>query len=130
MQKRTGRGSRTNRAGWEGRAGRAPGLPFLLPRQDGGVTDISGALADAGPSEQDIPRARSVTRMRAAMADSPLHDLGVSTPLVPPLFQSSVYTLPDLDALDRIMNAEEPGFVYARDAHPNARHLAARLASL
>ena len=32
--------------------------------------------------------------------------LGRSTPLVPPLYQSSVYTLPDLDALDRIMNAE------------------------
>ncbi len=55
--------------------------------------------------------------------------LGASTPLVPPLFQSSVYTLPDLDALDRIMNAEEPGFIYARDAHPNARDLAAKLAA-
>ncbi len=60
----------------------------------------------------------------------PLSDLGVSTPLVPPLFLSSVYTLPDLDALDRIMNAEEPGFIYARDAHPNARQLAARLAEV
>src|SRR3954466_13066014 len=55
--------------------------------------------------------------------------LGASTPLVPPLYQSSVYTLPDLDALDRIMNAEEPGYIYARDAHPNARHLAAELAA-
>jgi cystathionine beta-lyase/cystathionine gamma-synthase len=36
--------------------------------------------------------------------------------------------LPDLDALDRIMNAEEPGFTYARDAHPNARVLADQLA--
>jgi cystathionine beta-lyase/cystathionine gamma-synthase len=60
----------------------------------------------------------------------PLSDLGVSTPLVPPLFLSSVYTLPDLDALDRIMNAEEPGFIYARDAHPNAKHLGARLAEV
>ncbi|MFO0841698.1 MAG: aminotransferase class I/II-fold pyridoxal phosphate-dependent enzyme [Gemmataceae bacterium] len=56
--------------------------------------------------------------------------LGPSTPLVPPLYQSSVYTLPDLDALDRIMNAEEPGFIYARDSHPNARDLAAKLATL
>src|SRR3954451_6160622 len=53
--------------------------------------------------------------------------LGASAPLVPPLYQSSVYTLPDLDALDRVMNAEEPGYIYARDAHPNARQLAARL---
>jgi cystathionine beta-lyase/cystathionine gamma-synthase len=57
-------------------------------------------------------------------------DLGASVPLVPPLYQSSVYTLPDLDALDRIMNAEAPGFIYARDAHPNARLLALRLAEL
>jgi cystathionine beta-lyase/cystathionine gamma-synthase len=56
--------------------------------------------------------------------------LGRSTPLVPPLYQSSVYTLPDLDALDRVMNAEEPGFIYARDGHPNARALADQLAAL
>src|SRR5438270_9577159 len=60
----------------------------------------------------------------------PTHDLGQSTPLVPPLFQSSVYTLPDLDALDRILNAEAPGFIYARDGHPNARQLAEQVAAL
>src|ERR1051325_6024924 len=58
----------------------------------------------------------------------PHPDLGDTSPLVPPLFLSSVYNLPDLDALDRVMNAEQPGFIYARDAHPNARQLAARLA--
>ncbi|HEV3259146.1 MAG TPA: aminotransferase class I/II-fold pyridoxal phosphate-dependent enzyme [Gemmataceae bacterium] len=57
-------------------------------------------------------------------------DLGKSTPLVPPIYQSSVYTLPDLDALDRIMNGEAPGYIYARDAHPNARHLADQLTAL
>src|SRR5262249_52035630 len=67
------------------------------------------------------------------MADTPsplgpMPPLGVSTPLVPPLYQSSVYTLPDLDALDEIMNAEKPGFIYARDGHPNARYLADQLA--
>src|ERR1700730_5964459 len=60
----------------------------------------------------------------------PTSPLGESVPLVPPLYQSSVYTLPDLDALDRIMNGEEPGFIYARDAHPNARRLAEQLAAL
>ncbi len=66
------------------------------------------------------------------MAESRLSaaDLGPSNPLVPPLYQSSVYTLPDLDGLDRVQNAEEPGFIYARDVHPNARHLAGRLAAL
>ncbi len=61
---------------------------------------------------------------------SDLPPLGESAPLVPPLYQSSVYTLPDLDALDRIMNGEAPGFIYARDAHPNARRLASQLATL
>src|SRR5260370_27917882 len=55
-------------------------------------------------------------------------NLGDSEPLVTPLYQSSVYTLPDLDALDRILDEGEAGFIYARDAHPNARRLAALLA--
>jgi cystathionine beta-lyase/cystathionine gamma-synthase len=56
--------------------------------------------------------------------------LGNSAPLVPPLYQSSVYTLPDLDVLDRIMTGEAPGFIYARDGHPNARLLADQLAAV
>ena len=66
------------------------------------------------------------------MADDrpPPTDLGASSPLAPPLYPSSVYTLPDLDASDRIMNGEAPGFYYARDGHPNARRLAERLAAL
>src|SRR5947208_6267596 len=56
--------------------------------------------------------------------------LGQSKPLVPPLYQSSVYCLDDLDALDRIMSGEEPGFIYARDNHPNAVRLAGRLAEM
>src|SRR4051812_11218735 len=56
--------------------------------------------------------------------------LGHSKPLVPPLYQSSVYCLEDLDALDRIMNGDEPGFIYARDNHPNAVRLAGRLAEM
>src|SRR5438552_5101421 len=54
--------------------------------------------------------------------------LGQTIPLVPPLYQTSVYTVPDLDTYDRIINGEEPGFFYARDSHPNARHLAEQIA--
>jgi cystathionine beta-lyase/cystathionine gamma-synthase len=61
------------------------------------------------------------------MADS---SLGHSTPLAQPLYQSSVYNLPDLDALDRVMNGVEAGFIYARDGHPNAKALADHLAQL
>jgi len=57
-------------------------------------------------------------------------ELGVSRPLIPPIFQASVYTIPDLDSLDRIMESKEPGFIYARDGQPNAASLATKLASL
>lgn len=56
--------------------------------------------------------------------------LGATTPLAPPLYPSSVYTIPDLDALERIYTGDEPGFVYARDAHPNAHQLAEMLSKL
>src|SRR5258708_3434418 len=56
--------------------------------------------------------------------------LGKTTPLVTPIYQSSVYTIPDLDALDAIMDDGEPGYIYARDSHPNARLLAKQLAKL
>jgi cystathionine gamma-synthase len=56
--------------------------------------------------------------------------LGPSVPLATPLYTSSVYNLPDLDALDRVMNGEEAGFIYARDGHPNAKQLAEKLAAL
>jgi cystathionine beta-lyase/cystathionine gamma-synthase len=46
------------------------------------------------------------------------------------MYQSAVYTLPDLDALDRIMDAASPGFIYARDGHPNAYQLGEQLAVL
>jgi cystathionine beta-lyase/cystathionine gamma-synthase len=54
--------------------------------------------------------------------------LGDTVPLVSPIYQSSVYTLPDLDALDRVLDDGQPGYIYARDAHPNARRLAQLLA--
>jgi cystathionine gamma-synthase len=64
------------------------------------------------------------------MSHSKKPSLGETTPLVTPIYQSSVYTIPDLDALDAIMNDGEPGFIYARDAHPNARQLAQQLAKI
>jgi cystathionine beta-lyase/cystathionine gamma-synthase len=56
--------------------------------------------------------------------------LGDSIPLVPPLYTSSVYTLPDLDALDSILDDGTPGYIYARDGHPNARFLAEQMSAL
>jgi cystathionine beta-lyase/cystathionine gamma-synthase len=53
-------------------------------------------------------------------------ELGRSAHLVPPLYPASVYAIPDLDALDAIYNGA-PGFIYARDGHPNAARLAEEL---
>lgn len=55
-------------------------------------------------------------------------DLGRTVPLVPPLVPAAVYSFPDLDALDAVYAGEAPGFVYARDGHPNAVHFARELA--
>lgn len=62
------------------------------------------------------------------MSTSKKPSLGETIPLVTPIYQSAVYTIPDLDALDAIMNDGKPGFIYARDAHPNAKRLAQLLA--
>lgn len=57
-------------------------------------------------------------------------DLGPTRPLAPPLYAAAVYALPDLDALDAVSDGHAPGYIYARDAHPNADQLAAELAAL
>jgi cystathionine beta-lyase/cystathionine gamma-synthase len=55
---------------------------------------------------------------------------GPSSPLAPAFVPSSVFVLPDLDALEAISTGQEPGFIYARDNHPNAVQLEAELAKL
>src|SRR5689334_16354745 len=57
-------------------------------------------------------------------------NLGPVAHLVPPLYPAAVYTLPDLDALDAVYDGKSPGFIYARDGHPNAAHLGDRLTKL
>lgn len=57
-------------------------------------------------------------------------NLGPTTPFAPPLYTSSVYAIPDLDALDDVYEGRSPGYTYARDGHPNGDHLAAKLAAL
>src|SRR3954467_10624995 len=53
-----------------------------------------------------------------------------TTPLAPPLQLSAVYEVADLAEIDALYRGEEPGFIYARDGHPNAAQLAAKLAAL
>jgi len=53
-----------------------------------------------------------------------------SHPLAPPIEISTVYCLADLDHVDAVYDGAAKGFIYARDAHPNAGQLAEKLARL
>ncbi|WP_104990304.1 PLP-dependent aspartate aminotransferase family protein [Deinococcus sp. NW-56] len=53
-----------------------------------------------------------------------------STPLAEPIYQSTVYAFPDLDALERAMSGEEPHPFYYRNGTPNAGTLERTLAAL
>ena len=59
----------------------------------------------------------------------PLRD-GVSTPLVTPIQPSVVYAAPSIAALHAQYEGREEGYVYAREGHPNADLLAARIDAL
>ena len=54
----------------------------------------------------------------------------VSSPLVPPLALSVVYEIDGLDQVDALYEGRAPGYIYARDGHPNADALAAKIAAL
>jgi cystathionine beta-lyase/cystathionine gamma-synthase len=51
-------------------------------------------------------------------------------PLAPSLHLSAVYRVDGLDQIDALYEGREPGFIYARDGHPNASALAAKVARL
>ncbi len=54
----------------------------------------------------------------------------LTPPLAPPIQLSSVYEFADLAQVDALYGGTEPGFVYARDGHPNAAQLADKIARL
>jgi cystathionine beta-lyase/cystathionine gamma-synthase len=53
-----------------------------------------------------------------------------SQPLTPPIELSAVYCLADLDHVDALYQGDAPGFIYAREANPNAVQLGDKLARL
>ncbi len=55
---------------------------------------------------------------------------GASLPLVTPLSTSVVYSSQSPDMLDAQYTGELPGYTYAREGHPNADNLAARIDAL
>ena len=63
-------------------------------------------------------------------ARNPGRSRSSSEPLVPPIEMSVVYCPADLDHVDALSVGEAPGFIYARDGHPNASELAEKMAQL
>ena len=55
---------------------------------------------------------------------------GQTEPLVPPLSLSVVYKIGSLDEVDDLYEGRASGSIYARDGHPNAAMLAAKVARL
>ncbi len=53
-----------------------------------------------------------------------------TAPLAHALQLSAVYRVEGLDQIDALYRGEESGFIYARDGHPNAAQLAAKVAAL
>jgi len=63
-------------------------------------------------------------------ARGPEPAVSTSRPLVPPLDLSVVYCPAGLDHVDALSDGLAAGFIYARDGHPNAAQLAAKMAQL
>ena len=53
-----------------------------------------------------------------------------SSPLAPPLVTSTVWRCSDTGQADRLLGGGEPGYVYRRNGHPNADHLAGRYSAM
>lgn len=81
-------------------------------------------MTDAPADSDGAPDLATVC---ARAAEAPPSGTG---PLAPPLQLSSVYRVADLGQIDALYRGEESGFIYARDGHPNAVQLAAKLAAL
>lgn len=63
-------------------------------------------------------------------ARPPRETPSVTAPLAPALESSVVYRVGSLDEVDAIYAGDQPGFLYARDAHPNLRQLCEKVSAL
>jgi cystathionine beta-lyase/cystathionine gamma-synthase len=63
-------------------------------------------------------------------ARQPVSPSSDTVPLVPPIALSVVYRVASLDQIDALYEGQAAGSIYARDGHPNATMLAAKIAEL
>jgi cystathionine beta-lyase/cystathionine gamma-synthase len=76
------------------------------------------------------PRQSRAADPATTCARSPEEMTLVTSPLAPSIQLSAVYRIAGLDQVDALYEGRVPGFLYARDGHPNAAQLAAKLAAL
>jgi len=72
---------------------------------------------------------KSTTALHAGYSPVPM-DMTPFRSFVPPLIQSAVFPLSDVDHYTRIVHGEEPGFDYGRNSNPTVDVLHKRLAAL
>jgi len=71
----------------------------------------------------------STTALHAGYSPVPM-DMTPFRSFVPPIIQSAIYPLSDVDHYTRIVNGEEPGYDYGRNRNPTVDVLNKRLAAL
>lgn len=71
----------------------------------------------------------STTALHAGYSPVPM-DMTAFRSFVPPLIQSAIYPLSDVDHYTRIVHGEEPGYDYGRNSNPTVDVLHKRLAAL
>jgi len=72
---------------------------------------------------------KSTTALHAGYSPVPM-DMTPFRSFVPPVIQSAVYPLSDVDHYTRIVHGEEPGYDYGRNSNPTVDVLHKRLAAL
>lgn len=74
-----------------------------------------------------MDRKTRIETVCARIADAPVSQ---NSPLAASPQLSAVYRVSSLDQIDALYEGREAGFIYARDGHPSAAHVAAKIAEI
>jgi len=74
------------------------------------------------------PRSRKPASRIAHAGEEPV--VSLTEPLVAPIYQTTVYSYPDIAAVDEVYEERQPGYIYSRYGMPNHRLLESALEDL
>src|SRR4051812_48125973 len=92
-------------------------------------TSSCSRSTESGPDPQSPPPVMA-SEPTTTCARTPDEVPSATAPLAPSIHLSAVYRIAGLDQVDALYDGQEAGFIYARDGHPNAAQLAAKIAAL